>query len=473
MSPNQTPNDRLFAAASSGKVDALMQALSDGADLNAVDDKGWTAVMLAARFHHKHVIEALIKLGARLATRDAFNRDCIELLKCMHEDMRGAAHEIGQMIRAQAAYESERRALVKQAETFARLLTKLIGGRINGSRHNEINDHIYFRSTYRGMQCRAHTNASYFDLWVQNFRFEDLNVCMNLEREDNRTHPREFGAWDAWADGFSDALPIYTYSSAEGKRAADVFFGIPDNRRDLAEMKLGRFEWLVFTNGQARLRSQTQDLNMIQARIEALARIYQRHHSPSKPPLISNKYSMRLAAPGNKEQHHHFGGPRRRALQCTHCESPLIHFVSFDLSDPRLKPIGWKGKTLATYICASCSLYETSSLTCLRHNDRTLEILQQSESWAGSYDPPEELPAKSIILNQPARAPRRDASRIGGSADWAQTDQTPDCPICRSRMDFFAQLASTNQIMIGADMGMAYFFVCVPCKTSAVVIQST
>ena len=76
-------------------------------------------------------------------------------------------------------------------------------------------------------------------------------------------------------------------------------------------------------------------------------------------------------------------------------------------------------------------------------------------------------------------------SKLGGSPDWEQGDEFPECPACGEKMSFIAQIDSIEhkeahnphqmpykeqQYMFG-DVGMIYVFCCLSCNETASVMQ--
>ena len=66
-----TPNQDLLAAASDGNTTRVVELLRQGADVNARDALGRTAVMAATYGRHAGTVEALIGAGADVNLRDA------------------------------------------------------------------------------------------------------------------------------------------------------------------------------------------------------------------------------------------------------------------------------------------------------------------------------------------------------------------------------------------------------------------
>lgn len=78
-------------------------------------------------------------------------------------------------------------------------------------------------------------------------------------------------------------------------------------------------------------------------------------------------------------------------------------------------------------------------------------------------------------------------SKLGGTPDWDQAEETPTCPECKEKMSFVAQIdsiehdakhnphaidcLSDQQQYMFSDVGMLYVFCCFDCNTSASVMQ--
>jgi hypothetical protein len=62
--------------------------------------------------------------------------------------------------------------------------------------------------------------------------------------------------------------------------------------------------------------------------------------------------------------------------------------------------------------------------------------------------------------------------KVGGSPDWVQSPDIPECPSCHQVMTFYGQLDSIGDAMTIADVGMVYVFVCFDCNETKSVLQS-
>ena len=78
-------------------------------------------------------------------------------------------------------------------------------------------------------------------------------------------------------------------------------------------------------------------------------------------------------------------------------------------------------------------------------------------------------------------------TKLGGSPDWIQTDESPTCAVCDVSMTFVAQIDSVehqwnsnphsiealsgNQKWMFGDVGMIYVFFCFECLSTHSVFQ--
>lgn len=78
-------------------------------------------------------------------------------------------------------------------------------------------------------------------------------------------------------------------------------------------------------------------------------------------------------------------------------------------------------------------------------------------------------------------------SKLGGSPNWVQTDQTPTCPRCGKEMRFVGQLdslehqnkanphsikaLSRQQHFMFGDVGLIYLFFCFDCCATQAIFQ--
>jgi hypothetical protein len=63
-------------------------------------------------------------------------------------------------------------------------------------------------------------------------------------------------------------------------------------------------------------------------------------------------------------------------------------------------------------------------------------------------------------------------NKLGGTPDWLQTADSPNCSDCGQSMTFYGQLDSVGDQFALADVGLIYVFVCFDCFTTKSVLQS-
>ena len=90
------PPDVLHQAVLSGNIDRLQAALAVGADVNALDDRGWTALMHAANKGYTLMLPALIEGGAALDYRAADGATALFVAALLgHSDIADVLMEAG------------------------------------------------------------------------------------------------------------------------------------------------------------------------------------------------------------------------------------------------------------------------------------------------------------------------------------------------------------------------------------------
>lgn len=89
--------EALIQAAREGKADTVKALLSgQGADVNATDDNGNTALLEAARYGHDDVVRALLAAGANIKARDKDGKTALMLaVQGGHDDVVRALKQAG------------------------------------------------------------------------------------------------------------------------------------------------------------------------------------------------------------------------------------------------------------------------------------------------------------------------------------------------------------------------------------------
>ena len=89
--------DSIHVAAAVGNTEAVKQHLTAGADVDAKDDYGWTALYWAASSGHKEVVELLIANGADVDAKDTFGSTPL------HSAVSGSHKEVAELLIANGA----------------------------------------------------------------------------------------------------------------------------------------------------------------------------------------------------------------------------------------------------------------------------------------------------------------------------------------------------------------------------------
>jgi hypothetical protein len=84
---------------------------------------------------------------------------------------------------------------------------------------------------------------------------------------------------------------------------------------------------------------------------------------------------------------------------------------------------------------------------------------------------PESTKAQAVVRGNHGYTEAGDGHKLGGTPDWIQSDETPDCPECGEPMDFYGQLDHLGSVESLRDSGMIYVFLCRECYTTAAILQ--
>jgi hypothetical protein len=84
---------------------------------------------------------------------------------------------------------------------------------------------------------------------------------------------------------------------------------------------------------------------------------------------------------------------------------------------------------------------------------------------------PECSKAHAVVNGSFGYSEAGNGHKLGGSPDWIQSDETPDCPECGEPMDFYGQLDHLGSIESLKDEGMIYVFLCRECYATETVLQ--
>lgn len=277
MHKEASPDD-LFAAAASGDIPKVKLALASGVNIDAVDNRGWTAAMWAAHKHQLGVMKLLNKLDADFAVRDPINHDAWDISAMEYLGNDKASIAIRSLVTDNPHYVAKQAEYAAQAYVLADKLKKLLGGRISREIVAYVHADWLLKTKYEGMRCEFHVFAGGFDLWIQNSPRRKVQVYFNLENEDNLNAPETDNPIRI-AEVFSPIYQAYAMIDINLERPpqyeqAREFVADDDIHASVVGLHLGRYEWLVISIGQIRLRSQSEDLDFIMARLKHLVSIF-------------------------------------------------------------------------------------------------------------------------------------------------------------------------------------------------------
>ena len=215
------------------------------------------------------------------------------------------------------------------------------------------------------------------------------------------------------------------------------------------------------------------DFAALDARLDVLARLLpwrvERAVAPEGPVFSTNAYRIRIGArmkSGKDHAPHTFGGTLDHDLKCRNCRSPIHLLLTIDTRASALKlpPLGRRDFRIV--YCLNCMTFP--GLLYIDYSKQKLRVIRQDKQQPVNEDGP--IPARKVTLT-PLEPGTRSASKIGGTPNWIQDPEIPDCARCRKPMAFLAQLESMPDLSF-VDEGTLYTFVCTRCKVSASLVQS-
>jgi hypothetical protein len=218
------------------------------------------------------------------------------------------------------------------------------------------------------------------------------------------------------------------------------------------------------------------DFAGLEARLDVLATLFPPPGHRVEPvvartqPVFSPRaYRIRLGAhlrSGTSGATHFFGGTLDHDVKCRNCTSPIHLLLTIDTRAADLGLGAFGRPDFRIVYCLNCMSFP--GLLYIDHAKTKLRIIRQDKQPTVNDDGP--IPVRKVIL-APLTPASRSASKIGGTPNWIQGPETPDCARCRKPMAFLAQLRSMPDLSF-VDEGTLYTFVCTACKVSASLVQS-
>jgi hypothetical protein len=466
-------HQELLTAVKAGDKDDLTRALAAGADIDEVDERGWTAAMWAAYTHRLDILKMLKRAGASLAIRDGLNHDARDLaLYALYQRSLNTevTAEIRKFIKQDDGYRTQQEELAKQAHQLAGKLKKLLKGQIQPV---NVIAHRDWRidGQYDKMRCVGWVFAGGFDLWIQNFHSDPIRLYCNLEHRDN-LHPAHDRGLVPIIKQVTPSCTIYTENSNEALQiAAQRFARDEHNFHTLANLDLQRYESLVVSPRQLRLWNSSEDLDLIKQRLGLLSTLFERNSRPVPRPIIFPVHRMQFERRTKRRNRvaypHVIGGQLPHVVTCPTCQRAIHPVARLDCHDRIFQILSWPHPTLDVLFCANCSLF--AGPTWVDHRTAIPRILQQEDvADMGRNAEPMAEASFSIV---PLKRKVGQQSTFGGAPTWIHSDEVPDCCRCQKAMQFVAQFVS-NHTLSFADESILYVFACSDCTVSACVMQA-
>jgi len=468
-----TVHQELLTAAKAGDINDIARALEAGANIDGVDERGWTAAMWAAYTHRLNIIKLLTQAGANLAIRDGLSHDAKDLaLYGLYQWSLNTevTSDIRKLIKHDEGYQARQEAFSTRAHKLAGKLKKLLKGQIQSV--NMIS-HRDWRvdGRYDKMRCVGWVFAGGFDLSIQNFHGGPIILSCNLEHRDNLNPANERGLVPV-INQVTPSCTVYAVSSNEAVLTGVQRFARDEhNYHNIVSLGLGRYESLVVSPRQIRLWNSSEDPDLIEQRLDVLSTLFQRNSQEVPHPVVFPAYRMqfeRKTKRRNRLPHTHvLGGQMSHVVECPTCQNPIQPVARLDRHDPILQTLSWSRPTFDVLFCANCSMF--AGPTWVDHSTEAPRILQQEDATNRGEDP--KPLAETPFSLAPLKRKVRQQSIIGGAPTWIHSDEVPDCCRCEKAMQFVGQFASNGTYSF-ADEGMLYVFVCTDCTVSACLVQS-
>lgn len=328
-------------------------------------------------------------------------------------------------------------------------------------------------ATHAGMRVEAYVFDPWLEVWIQNFRLRAPGEVAFSVNEPNRVlslmEPVSGG-------GVPDGLAVFRRPWEPDEGPVRTVFADADNQRAVRDLQLGPGESLTILSQQITARLRAGDDARLQARFEALGRLFRTNTRTAEEPAVTLEPRwLALGEPGEDvaAAPHRFGGSVEGNPRCRNCERPLHQLLRLDTASAPLDAALKELPPLPIATCLNCQAL--SSPLVLAHDGSGWAVREQAA--ADTFDDfPEALPERPVRAEAsgPARRESKRGHRLGGRPDWLQSDETPDCPGCDEPMAFLAQLETDDRLGVQfGDDGRLYGFVCPRCVMVAAVMQAT
>ncbi len=147
---------------------------------------------------------------------------------------------------------------------------------------------------------------------------------------------------------------------------------------------------------------------------------------------------------------------------CRDCEQPMLSALTLYAHPERL-PLR-AHEAISVFLCQSCETWQPyggANAAVLLTKEQLEQKLRKPP--AGLEGATEVLKRRRLAYRPETQLPQDDyrvLDKVGGKPDWLQTDQTPKCRECKSKMNFVAQFSDSLDPWLNFGIGIGYVFVC-------------
>jgi hypothetical protein len=183
-------------------------------------------------------------------------------------------------------------------------------------------------------------------------------------------------------------------------------------------------------------------------------------------------------APSNGKPRHKLGGwpdgiARVGIPECKNCKCPFQLLLQIETGDPVLRVTLPTLPLLYVLSCLYCDAYWDPIYYRMQGEGPSIECVRQrtAESGVESFEPLPEKRVEVVPLEHEWGEQEFGKHQFGGEPLWLQGPEPVHCVACDAPMQFFAQVDSEYDLMIGPDNGMMYAFLCESCRMFSTRIQ--
>jgi hypothetical protein len=252
------------------------------------------------------------------------------------------------------------------------------------------------------------------------------------------------------------------------------------SRKSLAALNLGAGELLrtsprgllsVVATPTFALVHRGTDFALLDARLRVLAKLFpyragRRKATVAARPVTDVAYRIKIGRPPSArgDDVSWFGGRLEPGLKCRNCLTPMHLLLTFDPRALEIRRLGRRNFRIV--YCLNCMSFP--GLLYLDYSKPRLRVIKQDAEERANEDEALDVRTVTLARLEPAT---RSGSKIGGTPNWIQGPDVPECVRCRKPMSFVAQIASLPELSF-VDDGTLYTFACTSCRVSASFIQS-